>query len=609
MRDEVARKIDVFTLEIIRNGLVAACQEMGVTLRKTSCSPIFNEGNDYSCGIFDRKARLAGYGETLPIHLGSLPFAVQATIEEIGWDNLKPGDDIILNDPYKSGTHLPDVTLVSPIFYEGELVGFAANRAHHLDIGGTVPGSFYAFATENYQEGLRIPAVKLSEADHLNEAIMKMILANVRLPYQTRIDLQSQISANETGATRIRELMDRYDKGTVQDAMEEIMAYSERRTRAIIEKWPDGDYVGVDWADNDGVIDEPLKIQITLRVRGDNLEVDFTGSSPEVKGPANSVPGYANAGVYMALQAATDPTIPPNDGCYRPIKITAPQGSIVNPVFPAPCTGGNETCFIVQNTMFKALSQIPRGEGAPIIQACDHGSSNNLFIAGIDPRNGQQYVMYEYPEGGWGGLEGKDGLSAVFSIVGNTWNIPVEVVEIRFPIRIERYELVQDSGGPGKWRGGLGVRRDYRVVGHEAQLSFIGNRCKIPPFGLYGGKSGALARYVLDPDTPNERLASPVFESKGSMIELDLECVVSQSSAGGGGYGDPLERDPELVLNDVIEGYTSLDSARDDYGVVIDPETLVLNIEANQRLRAREKRLTVEVTDKDEWQIHSHKKR
>jgi N-methylhydantoinase B len=515
-------------------------------------------------------------------------------MDEIGWDNLEPGDAIILNDPYKSGTHLPDVTLVSPIFYQDELVGFAATRAHHLDIGGTVPGSFYAHATENYQEGLRIPAVKLSEAGRLSEPIMKMILANVRLPYQMRTDLQSQISANETGARRFQELMDRYGKDTVQDAMEEIMAYSERRVRKIIEEWPDGEYVGADYADNDGIIDEPIKVQITLRVSGDSLEVDFTGTSPQAKGPANAVPGYANAGVYMVVQAATDPTIPPNDGVYRPVKIIAPKGTIVNPVFPAPCTGGNEICHIIENAMFNALSKIPRGEKAPVIQAGDHGSSNNLFIAGVDPRNGQQYVTYEYPEGGWGGLEGKDGLSAVFSIVGNTWNIPAEVVEIRFPIRIERYELVQDSGGPGKWRGGLGVRRDYRVIDHEAQLSFVGNRCKKPPFGLYGGQPGGPARYVLDPDTPEERLASPVLESKGSMIQLEPETVVSQDSAGGGGYGDPLDRDPERVLKDVVEEYVSLTSAEADYGVVIDPETLALDVEATQKLRARKRKLTAD---------------
>jgi len=462
--------IDPFTLEVIRNGLVAASQEMGVTLRKTSSSPICNEGNDYSCGIFDRKGRIAGYGEMLPIHLGSLGFAVLTVIEEIGRDNLIPGDAIILNDPFKSGTHLPDVTLVSPIFFNHEIVGFAANRGHHLDVGGTVPGSFYAHATENYQEGLRIPTVKFFQAGHLNQAVMAMILANVRLPYQMRIDLQSQVSANRTGEKRLIELMHKYGMVTVQEAMEELMDNSERRMRRIIEKWPDGEYVGTDYADNDGIIDEPLRIRITLRVTGDDLEVDFTGTSSQSKGPLNAVPGYTNAGVYMALQASTDPTIPPNDGCYRPIKIISPTGTVVNPEFPAACTGGNEICHIIENAMFNALSQMPRGTHSPTIQAGDHGSSNNLFIAGIDPRDGEQYVMYEYPEGGWGGLNGKDGLSAVFSIVGNTWNIPVEVMEIRFPIRIERYELVQDSGGRGKWRGGLGVRREYRVVDHEAAL-------------------------------------------------------------------------------------------------------------------------------------------
>lgn len=586
MISQDTNSVDPFTLEILRNGFVAASREMGVTLRKTSCSPIFNEGNDYSCGIFDRQGRIVGYGETLPIHLGSLPFAVQTVMSEIGVSDLTPGDAIILNDPYKSGTHLPDVTLVTPIFFEDELLGFAANRAHHLDVGGTVPGSFYAHATENYQEGLRIPAVKLAVAGDLNETVMKLILENVRLPRQMRIDLQSQISANMTGAQRVQELARRYGKATVQTAMGEIMAYSERRMRAIIRRWPDGEYVGEDYADNDGVVDEPLTVRITVRVQGDRLEVDFSGTDPQVDGPLNSVPGYANAGVYMVVQAATDPTIPPNDGCYRPIAIISPEGTLVNPRFPAACTAGNETCFIVQNAMFRALAEIPRGDNGPIIQACDHGSSNNLFLAGIDPRSGERYVMYEYPEGGWGGLDGKDGLSAVFSIVGNTWNVPVEVSEIRFPIRIERYELVQDSGGAGRWRGGLGVRRDYRVVDHKAELSFIGNRCKVPPYGLYGGAAGGPARYLLDPDSAEERPASPLFLSKGSMVHVAPGTVVSQTSAGGGGYGDPFSRRPELVQQDVVAGYVSRDQARAEYGVVIDADTNRVDHEATAAVRA-----------------------
>ena len=586
MTDTPLVALDAITREIISNALVSAAREMGVTMRQTSTSPIFNEGNDYSCAIFDRQARIVSHGEFLPIHLGSLPHSVRYTIEEIGPDRFAPGDSVILNDPFKGGSHLPDVTLVTPIFFKGELIGYGANRAHHLDVGGTSPGSFYAAATENYQEGLRIPPVKLMKRGRLDEELMGIITTNVRLPDQMRADLQSQVSANLTAVTRMIELVERYGAETVQLAMEQIMNHSERRIRAVIDTWPDGDYMGEDAMDNDGVVDEPRTVRITLRVRGDSLEADFTGSSPQAKGPLNSTLGYTSSAVYMTIQAATDPTIEPNDGCYRPVRINAPLGTIVNPRFPAACTGGNELTHIIHMATFRALAQIPRAPGrGPRVIACDQGSSNNLLIAGHTPK-GERYVIYEYPEGGWGGTEGKDGLNAVFSIVGNTWNIPVEVVEMQFPVRVERYELRQDSGGPGRFRGGLGVNRYYRVLSPEAELSIMGNRCKVPPWGLYGGRSGALAAYVINCGQPNERLASPVFLSKGSMIPLQGGDIVCQRTAGGGGFGDPLERDPEKVAQDVRLGYVSAEAACREYGVVLHDD-LSLDEQSTRELRNR----------------------
>lgn len=561
--------VDPITREIIANALMSAAREMGVTMRKTSTSPIFNEGNDYSCAVFDSKARLVAHGETLPVHLGSMPYSVRYTVDEVGRDNLRPGDAVLLNDPFRGGSHLPDVTLVTPIFFDGALVGFASNRAHHLDVGGTTPGSFYAGATENYQEGLRIPPVKLMKRGKLDQEIMRFVTANVRLPVQMRADLQSQVSANLTAVTRVVELHQRYGAQVIRDAMEMVMNHSERRIREIIASWPDGEYTGEDAMDNDGITDEPRTVRVTIRVQGDGLEVDFTGSSPQAQGPLNSVLGYTASGVYMTIQAATDPTIEPNDGCYRPIKIIAPLGTVVNPNFPAACTGGNELCHIVHMATFRALAEIPREEGhRPRIIACDQGSSNNLMIAGHTDA-GERYVLYEYPEGGWGGTDGKDGLSATFSIVGNTWNIPAEVVEMRFPIRLERYCLRQDSGGAGEYRGGLGITRNYVVTTSRAELSILGNRCKVPPWGLFGGQPGGKAAYVINRGAPDERLASPVFLSKGSMIPLRRDDVVCQDSAGGGGFGEPFKRDPQQVLSDVRLGYVSRDAAQWEYGVVV----------------------------------------
>jgi N-methylhydantoinase B len=532
---------ETITVEVIRHALTAAAREMGVALRRTSCSPIFNEGNDYSCAIFTAAGELVTHGEFLPIHLGSLSFSVAAVRGEFGEEGLNDGDTVVMNDPYRGGSHLPDVTMVSPIFHAGELVAWAANRAHHLDVGGAVPGSFYPSAREHYQEGLRISPVKLFDKGARDVRLLALITANSRLPSQMRVDMESQVSANRRAIVRVLALVERYGAEVVGVAMTEILAHSERRMRHAIRAWPDGEYAASDYLDNDGISDELREVHVTLRVSGDRLEVDFSGSAAQTEGPLNSVLGYTYSGVYMTLQAATDPDIPPNAGCYRPIEVQAPEGSIVNPRFPAPCTGGNETVFIIAGAISRALAQI---EGARTM-ACDQGSSNNLLISGRDPRNDERYVLYEYPEGGWGANANRDGLNAVFSIAGNTWNVPVEVVERRFPVRVERYELRTDSGGAGRYRGGLGIRREHRILGHTAEVSVVGNRVRVPPWGLADGGDG----------------------SKATGVELQSDDVVVQLTAGGGGYGDPRERPREQVKRDVELGYVSAQAARDKYGI------------------------------------------
>jgi N-methylhydantoinase B len=566
-----ARAADAITVEVVRHALTSASREMGVTLRMTSCSPIFNEGNDYSCAIFDAYGRLVTHGEFLPIHLGSLSFSVGFAREAFAAEGLSEGDTVVMNDPYRGGSHLPDITMVSPIFHGGELVAFAANRAHHLDIGGAVAGSFYPLATDNHQEGLRIAPVKLFRDGVRDAHLLRLITENSRLPGQMRIDLESQVSANRTAIERVGQIADRYGAEVVSGAMHQALEHSERRMRAVIASWPDGDYTASDWLDNDGIVDEPCEIRVTLRVRGDRIEVDFSGSSAQTAGPLNSVLGYTYSGVYMTLQGATDPDIPPNAGCYRPIEIVAPAGSIVNPRFPAPCTGGNETVFIISGAIFRALAQIP---GARVM-ACDQGSSNNLLISGRDPRDGERYVLYEYPEGGWGGNRDRDGLSAVYSIAGNTWNVPVEVVERRFPLRVECYELRTDSGGPGIHRGGLGIRREHRVLAHDAELTVLGNRVRVPPWGLEGGRDGAAAGYLVVADGAEPRPAAPQFGSKVSGVLLHDGETIVQLTAGGGGWGDPAGRDPQLVARDVRLGYVSREAAERDYKVILNANSEV----------------------------------
>lgn len=545
--------VDPITLGVIRSGLVSVSREMGVTLRQTAYSTIFNEGTDFSCGVFDAKARLVAQGEFLPVHLGALQFAVRQAVEELGVDAFEPGDSVMLNDPYRGGTHLPDLTAVTPIFSDDLLIGFAANRAHHADVGGTAPGSFYSEARENFQEGLRLPPVKLYRAGLVDRDILEIILNNVRVPRDMRGDLEAQISANRTATVRLLEISDRYGPATLAAAEDEICDQSERRMRAVIESWPDGEYASQDWMDNDGVVDEPIEIKVTLRVSGSDLEVDFTGTHAQALGPVNAVPGMTASATYLAIQAATDPDIPANDGCYRAVKITAPEGTLVSPKFPAPCTGGNETSHRIVNAIGKALAQMPSG---PRLICGDHGSSNNLLIDAVGS-DGERAIFYQYPEGGWGALGSKDGESALFSIVGNCANTPAEAVELRFPLRLVRYELRADSGGAGEHRGGLGTRRDYEVLAERASLSFVADRCKIGAYGLEGGADGGPGQYMIDRGSGFSQ-ASPMV-SKGTQIELARGDVVSQRTAGGGGFGSPSKRDREELERDVRLGYVTTD--------------------------------------------------
>ena len=557
----MSHQIDPITIGVIRSHLVSVAREMGVTLRQTAYSNIFNEGSDFSCGVFDHSGRLWAQGEFLPIHLGALQFAVREAIEEVGISSFEEGDAVLLNDPYRGGTHLPDLTAITPIFYAGKIVAFAANRAHHADIGGTVAGSFYSKATENFQEGLRIPPIRFVRKGTIDPDLMEMILNNVRVPREMRGDLEAQISANRTAVTRTVALCERYGLNTVQGAAHEICTQSENRMRAIISGWPDGSWSAEDVLDNDGINPERVKVHVVATVAGDTLTFDFSGSADQVAGPMNSVRGMTASATFLAVQAAADPTIPANDGAYRPIKILAPEGSLLNPRFPAPCTAGNETSHRIVNAVQKALAQLPTG---PNVIAGDHGSSNNLLISSVDQRTQEFKVFFSYPEGGWGALDEKDGESALFSIVGNCTNMPAEAVELHFPIRLLRYELRQDTGGPGRHRGGLGTRRDYEVLADSASLSFVSDRCIVGANGLAGGLEGGLGEYLVDRGDGPE-LAAPEFVSKGTQIPLREGDVVSQRTAGGGGYGDPKERNREDVARDLRLGYISATAASEIY--------------------------------------------
>lgn len=564
--------VDSVTLEVVRNGCVAIAEEMNANLVRTGYSPNIKERRDCSCALFDADGEMVSQAENMPVHLGAMPFSVAAAVDAFE-DDLNPGDAVLLNDPFRGGAHLPDLTLVSPVFdpetlddEEPRLVAFAANRAHHADIGGSTAGSVAADSTEIYQEGLRIPPVKLFVGGDANEDVMAMILSNVRTPDERRGDIRAQEAANETARERVHDLVGKYGADTLAAAFDEVKAYSERRMRAELEQFPDGTYSFRDVLDDDGLGNTDLPVEATVTVEGDAVHVDFEGTAPQTDGPINAVLAVTSSATYYAVRCVTDPDIPPNHGCYRPITIDAPTGSLVNPEPPAAVVGGNlETSQRVTDVVLGAF-----GQEAPerVLAACQ-GTMNNITFGGTDPRDGSPYAFYETQGGGFGGRAGKDGMDGVHVHMSNTMNTPIEVLETAYPLRIWEYALRADSGGAGAFRGGLGLRRDIEVRGHTATFSLLADRHQHAPYGLAGGEEGGKgAAYLFDDgdayatgDDAGEKLPQK------SVHDLAPGSIVSIRTPGAGGYGDPEERDANALLRDLRLGKTTREAIRERYSV------------------------------------------
>ena len=567
--------LDATTVEVIKGALIYAAEEMGIALRKSAYSPNIKERMDHSCALFDHKRRLVAQAEHIPVHLGSMAMAVREGLRLYPGE-LGPGDMLLLNDPYISGTHLPDLTLIAPIFHEGTLIGYAANKAHHTDVGGRAPGSIAGDTTELYQEGLIIPPVKFVRSGVIDPEISWLIKSNVRTPEVQMGDLRAQIAANNTGIQRVEALIGEYGVEVLNGAMEAVMDYSERRMRAEIRAIPDGVYGAEDWLEDSGTADEPLRISVTVTVAGDNIEFDFEGTSPQVAGPVNAPLGVTLAGVFYTLISVTDPTIPVNDGCFRPLTLNIPEGCFLNPRRPAPVAGGNvETSQRCVDALMGAFAKALPGR----VPAASQGTMNNVSIGGFR-RDGSPWTFYETIAGGNGGRPGSDGVDGVHVNMTNTMNTPIEALEAYLPLRFEAYSFRPGSGGPGRWRGGCGVERTWTLLSEGATLSLLGERHKIPPWGLQGGGPGALGEYIL-------------LKRDGSRRRLPSKCTVPIEKGdtlvirtpGGGGYGDPLERPPALVQADVADGLVGVESAERDYGVVIDPDSLTVDAEATEALR------------------------
>ncbi len=566
--------VDSVTLEVVRNACVAVAEEMNATLVRTSYSPNIKDRRDCSCALFDADAEMISQAENIPVHLGAMPYSVAAAVDAFPPEDLAAGDAILVNDPFHGGAHLPDLTLVSPVVVDGEVAAFAANRAHHADIGGSRAGSVAADSTEVYQEGLRIPPVRLFRGGEVHEDVMSMVLANVRTPDERRGDLRAQHAANRTADERFRALVDRHGRATLRNAMDEIQNYSERRMRAELDALPDGRWAFEDVLDGDAQGETSIRIAVAVEIDGDELTVDFAGTADQVDGAVNAPLAVTTSATYYAVRCVTDPDIPPNSGAYRPVTVDAPPGSVVNAQPPAAVVGGNvELSQRVTDTLLGAFAEAVPERAV----AAGQGTMNSVTLGGRDPRTDEPFAFYETIGGGFGGRDGADGLDGVHVHMSNTRNTPVEVLETAYPLRVRRYEYRPDSGGAGASRGGLGLRREIEARADGTTFSVLADRRSTPPYGIAGGDPGATgADYVIrdgvgdgdgDGDGPDlERVPAKSTHvlAAGDAVRVD--------SPGGGGFGDPADRDPDAVARDYRHGKLTADRVREAYG--LDPDEL-----------------------------------
>jgi N-methylhydantoinase B len=576
--DEVPRDpdLDPIRFEVIRNALVAATEEMAATLRRSAYSTNIKTRADFSCSFFDSDLRAVAQAFTQPVHLGSLVELVPRAVQAYGVDRLQPGDMLVTNDPYSGGVHLNDITLIAPVHHDGVVVGYLATLAHHVDVGGGAPASVAAFR-EVFQEGVIIPSVRLVEGGRIVDDVFRLILAQIRSKRETAGDFRAQVAANTTGARRVAELFARYGRETVATYVAALIDYTRQRTRADIARLPRGAFTAEGSVDNDGFTDRPVHLAVRVVIDEDGVLFDLEGCDPQRRAPVNSTFAQTYSACAYALKALLDPDLPVNAGFYEFVRLRAPEGTVVNARPPAPVVGGWETQVRVNDLFFRALSvalpaAVPAGTKA---MQCHAG------FGGIDPRTGEYYCFLETLAGGYGGRTERDGPDAVQSHGQNTENAPVEETEANYPVRILRYELVPDSEGGGRRRGGLGLRRDYLFPDAETTFTILADRDREGPWGLFGGESGRPAEYVLNPDTPAERRL-------GSKVTLELQPgdVVSYRTCGGGGYGPPHAREPERVLRDVREGKVSEERARHVYGVAVDTRNWTVDSAETARLRS-----------------------
>jgi len=568
-------ELDPIAFSVVWGGLLSASVEMGVTLSRTAYSMAVREGSDFSTGIFDARGRMVAQGDYSPGHLGSMAFAVNLMLEEHPRETLRPGDAIMCNDPGIGSGHLPDVYLVTPVFHEAELIGFAVCIAHQIDVGGAGAGSTVIQGVlDNYQEGIRIPPTLAFTGGEPVRGVFRIIEANVRAA-EVLGDLRAQFTANMVGAGRMVDLARRYGTDALTRCMDEIIDRSEQQMRAEIATMPKGRYIFEDCLDDHGPGTRPIRFKVAVTIGDGEILLDWDGTDPQVEAGMNAYLHYTYAYSIAAVKSVTLPRAPQNHGVINCIKVKAPPGSFLNANRPAACGGRAVVSHRIYETALGALSQaVPER----VIAANSHFF--NPMVGGVDPRTGKPFILWEIIVGGIGARHAKDGFEATASPY-NTTNVPVELQELSTPVIIERMELVRDSAGAGRHRGGASLRKDLRLLADNTNFYNVGDRSTHPAYGLFGGKAGSLGETVLNRGTPGER----VLSSKGT-YRLSLDDTISWQTCGAGGTGDPFTRDPGRVLDDVLDGFVSVAAAASEYGVVVDAENARVDESATAQLRA-----------------------
>ena len=567
-------RLDPFTVELMSHRLSAITDEMSLRVVRTAMSVGIKSLMDFSTAICNRSGQVIVQGLNLPLHLGAVPDAMETFLREFG-DSIQPDDVYLLNDPYSGGMHLPDIFVARPLFYRNAHAGFAVVVAHHTDVGGRVPGSSAADSSEIYAEGLRLPPLRLDNGGVRNDTLEKIIRANVRLPRILFADLQAQVTACRIAEERYRDFCAEFGAKGVERATAEIIDNAETRTRAAIAALPDGVYTAEDFVDDAGIGRNPVRLRVSITIDGDKILASFDGTDRQVDGAINATLSFTKSATYLAIKSITPPDIPCNQGFMDAISVTAPPGTVVNLVPPAACAARGVTGYRTADVVFRARAKVVPER----VPAAGEGGNSGIRLAGYTSK-GDPFFLMDAVVGSWGGRPGKDGVEGIAPLAINIANTPVEVLEAEHPMRVEAYGFVPDSGGAGEYRGGLALKRDIKLLEESATLSIRSDRRRFRPYGLSGGQEGSPSWNILNPTADGGEIIPTKYT--GNMKKGD---VIRHITAGGGGWGDPLRRDLDRVLENVLDEKLTETYVRKEYGVIIDSAKRTVDVEATKTLR------------------------